>query len=248
MIRYALTGDMLDTLSRSWWVVVLRGSAVALLGLVAVVWVQGLPEAAALVTLAVVFGVLALADGLALAWVALRSAAGTRASLVVQAVLSVLLGLLAVAVPLLVGIALIYVVGAWAIVTGIAEIITAVRLRAHISSEWLLIFAGSLSVIFGLLLWFWPLEAARAVIFVVGVYAVIFGVVLAVAGVRLRGAADTFAAHDTEGTDAYEDLGEGPGEYGGPAEETAPEGEEGLGHRGPSRRRGRHRAPKDDEH
>lgn len=70
MARYAPVGDMLGELSRNWWVVVLRGLIVALLGLLVVVWVQVLPEETALVVLAVVFGLLALADGLALGWVA----------------------------------------------------------------------------------------------------------------------------------------------------------------------------------
>src|SRR5699024_12857044 len=102
--------------------------------------------------------------------VALRSGAGVRVSLLVRAILGVLLGVLAIVAPLLVGIALIYVVGVWAVVTGIAEIITAIRLRANFSSEWLLVFAGSLTVVFVLLLWFWPLEAARVIAFVIGVY------------------------------------------------------------------------------
>lgn len=234
MVRHAPADGMLGELSRSWWVVVFRGLVVALLGLATVVWVRELPEGTALVTLALVFGVLALLDGLALGWVALRSEPGTRAPLVVRAALGVLLGALAVVVPLFVGIALIYMVGAWAIVTGVAEIVIAIRLRAHVSSEWLLIFAGSLSVVFGLLLWFWPLEAARAVVFVVGVYAIVLGAVIAVAGVRLRGAADVRdLGHDTE----YEDGAEE-----GPVEEDPD-----AGRGSPPRRRGRHRAPRDGE-
>lgn len=233
MARYAPAGDMLGELSRNWWVVILRGLIVALLGLVVVVWVQALPEETALVVMAVVFGLLALADGLALGWVALRSGTGVRVSLLVRAILGVLLGVLAIVVPLLVGIALIYVVGVWAVVTGIAEIITAIRLRANISSEWLLVFAGSLSVVFGLLLWFWPLEAARVIAFVIGVYAIILGAVIATAGLRLRGAADLLAPE-------YDSEYEGRDEEG-----STPKGESDTERRGPARRRGRHRAPKD---
>src|SRR5699024_6981988 len=147
------------------------GLIVALLGLLVVEWVPVLPEETALVVQALVFGQLALPSGLALGWMALRTGAGVRVTLLVRSILGVLLGVLAIVAPVLVGIALIYVVGVWAVVTGIAEIITAIRLRANISSEWLLVFAGSLSVVFGLLLWFWPLEAARVIAFVIGVYA-----------------------------------------------------------------------------
>ncbi|GAB3695014.1 HdeD family acid-resistance protein [Nocardiopsis oceani] len=223
MVRYAMTGGMLGELSRSWWLVVLRGGFVALLGLLAVLWVGMLPEGTLLMTLAVMFGIFTLVDGLALGWTASRSAKGTRTPMVVQAVLSVLLGVLAIAAPLAVGIAVVYVIGAWAVVTGIAEIVTAVRLRARISSEWLLIFVGALSIIFGLLLWFWPLAGAQAIALVVGIYAIVFGAVMAVAGFRLRGAADatardgSAAAAGEEGPagDEYADDESSTGEYAG---------------------------------
>lgn len=189
MVRYALAGDMLGELSRNWWVVVLRGVAAVLFGLLAIFW-----PGESLTVLVVIFGVFALVDGVALAFAAYRAAPGTRLSLGLQAGLAIVVGLLALVWPLAFGIALVFLIGAWAVITGIAEIVTAVRLRAQISSEWLLIFIGALSVIFGLLLWFWPGMGALAMITVVGVYAIVFGVVMAVAGFRLRGAADGLAS------------------------------------------------------
>ena len=182
MVRYALTGDLLGELSRNWWVVVLRGVAAVLFGLIALVW-----PGVTLIALAIVFGVYALVDGGALGYAAYRAAPGSRASLAVQAALSVIVGLIALIWPVAFGLAVVFVIGAWAVITGVAEIVTAIRLRAQISSEWLLIFVGALSIVFGLLLWLWPLEGAQAIVFVVGVYAIIFGVVMAVAGFRLRG-------------------------------------------------------------
>ena len=183
MVGYELPGGLLGHLSRNWWLVVLRGVAAVLFGLLALLW-PGLT----LVALAVVFGVYALVDAGAVGYAALRAERGTRAPLIVQSVLTLIVGLVALLWPLAAVVALVFVVGVWAVITGIGEIITAVRLRARISSEWLLIFVGALSVIFGLLLWFWPLEGAQALVFVVGVYAIVFGVVLAVAGFRLRSA------------------------------------------------------------
>ena len=258
MVRYALTGDLLGELSRNWWVVVLRGVAAVLFGLIALVW-----PGVTLVALAIVFGVYALVDGGALGYAAYRAAPGNRASLVVQAVVSVLLGLVALIWPVAFGLAVVLVIGLWAVVTGVAEIVTAIRLRSHISSEWLLIFVGALSIVFGLLLWFWPLAGAEAIVFVVGVYAIIFGIVLAVAGFRLRAAAPVAA----DGYDESGDLlaGDPPAEddhprmsafddgyadgyadgYRGderPGSGDAPEGPDGEGAAGPAG--GRHRAPK----
>lgn len=183
MVGYELSGGLLGHLSRNWWLVALRGAAAVVFGLLALLW-PGLT----LVALAVAFGVYALVDAGAVGYAALRAERGTRAPLIVQSVLTLIVGLVALLWPLAAVVALVFVVGAWAVITGVGEIITAVRLRAQISSEWLLIFVGALSVIFGLLLWFWPLEGAQALVFVVGIYAIVFGVVLAVAGLRLRSA------------------------------------------------------------
>ena len=233
MVRYALAGDMLGELSRNWWLVLLRGIAAIVFGVLALFW----PELT-LAALAVVFGLYALVDAGALAYAAYRSARGSRAGLVAQAVASALMGLIALIWPLVAVVALIFVIGIWAILTGVAEIVTAVRLRAHITSEWLLIFVGALSIVFGLLLWFWPLEGARLIIFVVGVYAIIFGIVLAVAGFRLRGAADAFVPPGERGDAPLEDYAGGE-DFGGD--------ENGLRPGEDPRSGGRHRAPLDDE-
>lgn len=218
MVRYAVPGGMLGEMSRHWWVAVLRGAAAVVFGTIALVW-PGLT----LVALALVFGIFALFDGVALGFVAYRAGPGNRTALLVQSVLGILVGTASLVWPLAAVIALVYVIGAWAVITGAAEIVTAVRLRARISSEWLLIFVGALSVVFGLLLWFWPLEGAQAIVFVIGVYAVIFGVALAAAGFRVRGAGDTAQTS----TSPY---GTESGEPGGP--ETAPQEEPGSANRG----------------
>ncbi|WP_017607287.1 HdeD family acid-resistance protein [Nocardiopsis xinjiangensis] len=214
MVGYELPGGLLGHLSRNWWLVVLRGVAAVLFGLLALLW-PGLT----LVALAVVFGVYALVDAGAVGYAALRAERGTRAPLIVQSVLTLIVGLVALLWPLAAVVALVFVVGAWAIITGIGEIVTAVRLRARISSEWLLIFVGALSVIFGLLLWFWPLEGAQALVFVVGAYAIVFGVVLAVAGFRLRSADGGREDSEDEGAAGEAGYVPGTGSYsydGGP--------------------------------
>ncbi|QVJ01351.1 HdeD family acid-resistance protein [Nocardiopsis eucommiae] len=270
MVRYALTGNILGDLSRHWWVLVVRGVVAVVFGLVALVW-----PGASLLALAIIFGAFALVDGVALAFTAYRAAPGTRMPLGVQAGLSIVLGLLALTWPMAAVLAIVFLIGAWAIVTGVAEIVTAVRLRAHVSSEWLLIFVGALSVIFGLLVWFWPLAGAEAIMLVVGVYAIVFGVVMAVAGFQLRGAADgavptgeqdTVADAGLDGADDGTEAAERPGtETSGDADRPVSAFDEGYaggytdGYRGEGRdaepdpgddgtatpRTGRHRAPKD---
>lgn len=200
MVRYALAGDLLGDLSRNWWLLVVRGVAAVIFGALALFW-----PGITMVALAIVFGVFALVDGISLGIAAFRATSGTRTPMVIQSVLSVLLGLGALIWPIVAVFALVMIIAVWAIVTGVAEIVTAVRMRSQISSEWLLIFVGALSVIFGLLLLLWPGLGALAIITVIGVYAIIFGVALAIAGFRLKGTTASATSTVTESDASAED-------------------------------------------
>ena len=249
MMRNMSAGGILGAMSGNWWTLVLRGAAAVLFGLSALIW-----SGPTIITLALVFGVYALVDAVLLGYAAYRVGPGARTPFVIQAVLSAAMGLIALFWPVVAVIALVFVIGVWAVVTGIAEITTAVRLRSQNSSEWLLIFAGALSVVFGLLLWFWPLAGAWAVMYVVGVYALIFGVVMVVAGIRLRGAVAEAAA--VAPADAPE-ASEGPvsafdegyaegyreGYRGDPGTGEQPSGRDGGDSGAAHRTGGRHRAP-----
>jgi uncharacterized membrane protein HdeD (DUF308 family) len=88
--------------------------------------------------------------------------------------------------PAITALALVLLIGAWAVVTGIFQIIAAVRLRRHISGEWLLALGGMLSVIFGVLVMVAPLAGALVIAIWFGAYAFVFGVILIALGFRLR--------------------------------------------------------------
>src|SRR4051794_29594705 len=74
----------------------------------------------------------------------------------------------------------------WAILTGVVEVIVAIRLRAVIANEWFLALAGVLSVGLGVLLLTLPIQTLIALMWVVAGYALVFGVVLLVLAFRLR--------------------------------------------------------------
>jgi uncharacterized membrane protein HdeD (DUF308 family) len=80
-------------------------------------------------------------------------------------------------------------IAVWAIITGVFEIATAVRLCKLIENEWLLIVSGIVSVIFGILLLVFP--GALSLVWLIGSYALIFGTLTLVLSVRLRGMRDT---------------------------------------------------------
>jgi uncharacterized membrane protein HdeD (DUF308 family) len=88
--------------------------------------------------------------------------------------------------PGITAVSLFYVIVAWAIVTGTFEVIYAIRFRKAIEGEGLLVLDGILSVGFGILLIAQPAAGALAVLWLIGVYAIAYGVMLVVLAFRLR--------------------------------------------------------------
>ena len=74
----------------------------------------------------------------------------------------------------------------WAVFTGILEIMTAIRLRNEITNEWLLALGGVLSIGLGILLFLQPVAGSLAIIWIIAGYALVFGIVLVILGIRLR--------------------------------------------------------------
>jgi uncharacterized membrane protein HdeD (DUF308 family) len=172
---------LVDELARHWWVIGLRGVLAIVFGILAFAW-PGLT----LSVLVVLFGAYAFVDGILDIVVALRGDASHRLMLLIEGIVGVLAGLGAFFWPGLTALVLLYIIAFWAIVTGVLEIVEAVRLRRVINNEWALIIGGVLSVLFGIVLLAAPGAGALAVVFIIGVYAVIFGIALLGLAWRLR--------------------------------------------------------------
>ena len=81
---------------------------------------------------------------------------------------------------------LLFFIAGWAIAVGIFEIVGAIKLRKEIDNEWLLIAGGVLSVLFGIAVLIMPGAGALAVVWMIGIYAIIYGVILVMFALRLR--------------------------------------------------------------
>jgi uncharacterized membrane protein HdeD (DUF308 family) len=88
--------------------------------------------------------------------------------------------------PGITALAWLYLIAAWAIVTGILEIILAIRLRKVIDREIFVILTGILSIALGIALFLMPLAGLIAWVWLIGAYSIVFGVLLLGLAFRLR--------------------------------------------------------------
>jgi uncharacterized membrane protein HdeD (DUF308 family) len=173
---------MLHALARNWWLILLRGLAAIFFGLLAFTW-PGLT----LVSLILLYGAYALTDGaFAIAAAITGGAPAPRWWLVVTGLLGIAVGVLTFLSPGMTGIALLFFIAAWAIMMGVMHIIGAIQLRKEIDNEWYLILGGIISVLFGLMLMVRPGAGALALLFVIGAYALVHGMLLVFLSLRLR--------------------------------------------------------------
>jgi uncharacterized membrane protein HdeD (DUF308 family) len=168
-------------LARYWWVVALRGLAGIAFGLLALIW-----PGATLAVLILLYGAYALADGVLSIGTGIRGDAEHRLAMLLNGVLGIAAGIVTFVWPGLTALALLYIIAAWAILTGVLQVFAAVRLRRVIPNEWSLILAGALSVVFGIVLIAAPGAGALALILLIGAYALVFGVMLLILSWRLR--------------------------------------------------------------
>jgi uncharacterized membrane protein HdeD (DUF308 family) len=177
------TATMVDTFRLNWWLLALRGLVAVLFGVLAFVW-----PGATLITLVWLFGAFALVNGLLSLILAAKAPKGYPriGSLILGGLLGILAGLLTFVMPGITALGLLMLIAAWAIVTGIMEVVAAIRLRKIIANEWLLILAGIASVAFGVILFLRPAAGALALIWWIGAWALIFGILLIVLAFRMR--------------------------------------------------------------
>lgn len=178
---------MTGALTRNWWAFVLRGAVAILFGIGAWVW-PGLT----LTVLVALFGAYALVDGVFAVVAGIASHGENRRwwTELLVGVVGIVAGILTWVWPDVTALALLYLIASWAVVTGVVEIAAAIELRRAIDNEWLLGLGGAASVLFGLILFVRPGAGALGLLWLIGFYAVLFGVLLVALGFRLRGMGD----------------------------------------------------------
>lgn len=183
-------------LARWWWTYILRGVLAVVFGVVAFVW-----PALGLAVLVGLFAAWALFDGVTSLFAGWTTRRTTRSWWleILEGVAGIVAGVIALAFPLFAGEILVLLIAVWAIVTGVFEIVMAIRMRDQLKGEFWLGLAGVASILFGIVLVLYPAAGAVSLVWLIGSFAIVFGIFLVILGWRLRridALAKIDAAHD----------------------------------------------------
>lgn len=175
--------EMIDYLQRSWWIFLLRGVAAIVLGIMAFAW-----PALTLAVLVTLFGAYVFADGIFGLIDAIRYRDRLKRiwPLVLESILGIVVGVLTLFWPGVTALVLLMFIAAWAVVGGLLRIVLAFQIRKEITGEWILILGGVMSILFGGLLVAVPQVGLITLVWIIGIYAILFGVLFMVLGFRLR--------------------------------------------------------------
>ncbi len=175
--------QLANTLARNWWKLLVRGVVAILIGVL--VW---LLPGISLALLVLFFGAFVLFDGILGAWIAIsgRNEYENWWELLLLGLVGIGIGILTFVAPGATAMALVIFIAVWAIATGVLQIVVAIRLRRAIEGEWRLILGGLVSLGLGILLMLRPGTGALALVWLIGTYAIIFGLLLVILAFKMR--------------------------------------------------------------
>jgi uncharacterized membrane protein HdeD (DUF308 family) len=183
------TAASFPSLAKKVWIfAIIRGVLAIIFGLIAL-----LAPIATAVVLAVVIGAYAIVDGVFHIIEAIRHRGSSSMVLrIVLGAVSILFGILVLVWPGISLAILVILVAIWAIIIGVLQIMSSVRHRAVPNSGWVWgIIGGALSILFGILVLIRPGAGLVSIIWIIGIWAIVWGITLIVLGVQLRKAATT---------------------------------------------------------
>ncbi|HRO13435.1 HdeD family acid-resistance protein [Amaricoccus sp.] len=176
---------LLRHMAEYWWLVLLRGIAAVVFGLLALF----MPAVAGL-SLVFLWGAYTLADGIFSLWAGIvgsGASTGSRWWLAITGLLGIAAGLIAFLAPALTAGILLIFIAIWSIAIGAMAIVGAIQLRKEIEGEWFLILSGAIAILFGILMFTRPASAALAVVWMIATFAIIFGIDLILLAFKLKG-------------------------------------------------------------
>src|SRR6476660_1092394 len=176
---------------RAWIWSIVRGARMIVFGILAFVWPLGTA-----VALAVLVGIFALVDGVIdiIDAIRFRGSPGVGLRVFLGIVSLVCCALLLFWPHISLGVLVIFV-AIWSILSGALQIIANVSLRSQSGRSWVWgVIAGAIGVIFGIVVLIWPKAGVVTLIWLIGIWAIVFGIMLIVLGIQLRKAAQSVVA------------------------------------------------------
>jgi uncharacterized membrane protein HdeD (DUF308 family) len=183
---------MSDVLTRNWWTLVVRGAVAAVFGIAALA-ISNI----ALTTLALLFAAFVVIDGAFKVYdgFTMRGTFHRWWAILAEGVVGITAGIAAVVWPAITSMILLYIIAVWAIITGALRVFGSYYLRQEIEREWFLGLGGVLSVVFGLYLLVWPGTGALSLVWLIGLFAVLYALTLVALGFRMR---QLYITHSTD--------------------------------------------------
>lgn len=178
-----MSGMDTSMVSRIWWAIALRGVLAILFGIVALFY-----TGSTLLALVYVFGVFAVLNGVFAIVAAVRAGEAHQrwGWLIVAGVVGVAAGVVSFVWPGITALAVVFLVAAWAIISGVAEIGFALSFPDTLAHPWLAALSGAISVLYGIVLAVWPRSGAVALTWLLGIYAIAYGASLLYYAYRMQ--------------------------------------------------------------
>ena len=178
---------MLGLVARDWWVFAIRGIAAIVFGILAFIY----PDKT-LTVLVFLFGAYVLVDGVALLVALVRGDPIARRhswAVAIMGILGIVAGVVTFVYPGLTALSLLYLIAIWAVAMGTFQVIAAIALRRELDGEFWMALGGVASIAFGVLLVVFPGEGLLSLVWLVGIWSIVFGVSSIALANRLLGIA-----------------------------------------------------------
>lgn len=175
-------------MKKSNWIIFLVNGVIAILfGLLAL-----LVPVETILTLTIYFGLLILLGGLIMFYFSYKSMREHKPYLLLmaEAIFAILIGAVIAFYPKASLQIFLVMIGIWASIMGLLQIIVAVQMKGKVSNHSMFTVNGVITLVFGLLLFFNPMGAIKALFFVIGLMAVIAGLLLVYLAIKVKGAVD----------------------------------------------------------
>ncbi len=173
---------MIEAIQKSWWTFLVKGILILIFGLFAL-----FSPGAVLASLITYLGIVAALSGIFTIFGSIFSKGEGNMSSLIEGVIYLLIGILFIVSPAFILTSLVYFVAIWALISGIMQIVYALKLRKVIENEWISILSGIVSVIFALILFFNVAASANAVVMVIGIFAVLIGIMNVMLSFKVKG-------------------------------------------------------------